>query len=267
MTSASVHVWRFALDLGPRAVAGLWGLLDGGERSRAFAFADERVRARFVAARGHTRLALAALTGTAPARLSFSDVGAGKPRLAEPDQGLEFNIAHCGPVMVLAAADVAVGVDVERRGRVPAAELLNLAKAAFAPAEIAGLSALAPRLRADAILELWVRREAVLKGLGLGLTAPAGLVDLSGASGALGPSGESGAVRIGDGAQATVWALRDLDLGADHLGAVAAQAKAIRVIRHEPASLRAPFIRGPRDGSYPGRQGSGSTATILSSLA
>lgn len=82
---------------------------------------------------------------------------------------LHFNLSHAGADVLLAFARVEpVGVDLERVDR--RVEVEAIAERHFAPAEAAALARLAPGRRREAFLDLWTRKEAVLKALGEGLS-------------------------------------------------------------------------------------------------
>lgn len=111
----------------------------------------------------------------------------GKPH-APSAGGIEFNLSHSGPYVLLAfARGQALGVDVERRRR--RLSLLALARRFFAAEEAEALAALPEPDRPACFLQLWTRKEAVLKALGEGLNF--GLhrltfaIDATGSAGAL----------------------------------------------------------------------------------
>lgn len=111
----------------------------------------------------------------------------GKP-FAPTLPDLHFNLSHAGTDVLLAFARVEpLGVDLERIDRRVALEAI--AERHFASAEAAALAGLAPARRREAFLDLWTRKEAVLKAVGAGLSY--GLqrvefkVDADGAVGAL----------------------------------------------------------------------------------
>jgi len=82
---------------------------------------------------------------------------------------LEFNLAHCGGDAVIALTEcAAVGVDIELLRPVPDVE--SLARLVFSDAERRELEL--ARDPVSAFLNGWTRKEAYVKALGLGLTAP-----------------------------------------------------------------------------------------------
>ncbi len=90
----------------------------------------------------------------------------GRPRLLLPTVDLSCS-ASAGVGVVAVAYGVRVGVDVER---VAGATLAEVAEEAWlAPVELAALAALPVLQQAEALTRCWTQKEAVLKGLGVGL--------------------------------------------------------------------------------------------------
>ena len=155
LPAGEARVWTLRLDGAPD----LAGLLSADERARAGRFLHEGARRQFVAARGGLRLILSRCTGVAPERVAFTYTGNGKPGVA----GACFNVSHSHEVALVAVSrGLELGVDVEWvRER---ESWRDMARRFFTPAE----AALCVDLRA--FYHVWVRKEAFLKALGLGLS-------------------------------------------------------------------------------------------------
>ncbi len=116
-------------------------------------------------------------------------------------------------MVVFAFGRASVGVDVElMRQERPGSDAL----AALHPDERNLLHHVSRPLRREAFYRCFVRKEAYLKGLGLGLAV------------------EPGDVFVGFGAPPDLqaWTVRDLDVGADHAAAVALKTGCEPSIRH-----------------------------------
>jgi 4'-phosphopantetheinyl transferase len=100
--------------------------------------------------------------------------GHGKPHLSGPNPWVHFNMSHSKrSVVVAVTGDREVGVDLEfDDGRVSLSTLLG----ALGEGEQGQIGAQAEPIR-DAAYRAWVTKEAVLKGLGVGLAHPLELVD------------------------------------------------------------------------------------------
>ncbi len=162
LADGAVHVWRADLD----AAVQLGELLCAEEQARAARLVGARHRQRWT----HSREVLRALMGlyldVDAAGLRFSVSVHGKPSLDPP--AISFNLSHSGAVALYAISpSEEVGVDVElQRGTT---DVMAIAARTFDPQEVAQLQALEVQERADAFLRAWVRHEAELKRLGIGL--------------------------------------------------------------------------------------------------
>ncbi|WNI19398.1 4'-phosphopantetheinyl transferase family protein [Actinacidiphila sp. ITFR-21] len=85
-----------------------------------------------------------------------------------PGDALRFSLSHCADLSLLAFATAPVGVDVEA---VPAARTVAETAHVLHPREAAGLALPAPAERTPAFTRVWTRKEAYLKGRGVGLSA------------------------------------------------------------------------------------------------
>lgn len=168
--STTVDVWHVDLDAELGAAA---EILSADEMARASRFIRDLHRHRFIAGRAALRRILASRLAMEPAALRFSYGSWGKPALVAPHgaQRLEFNLAHSEGVMLCAVAEArATGIDVERMRH--DGELLALAQRYFSSREQAMLAALDPADRARGFIACWTRKEAYIKAIGMGLSAP-----------------------------------------------------------------------------------------------
>jgi 4'-phosphopantetheinyl transferase len=107
-----VHLWRVELDVGADAEERLREKLAPDEVVRAEGFANARARRRFVVARGTLRALLGDLLDEHPQSLPIEAGPGGKPRLADTEPRLHFNVSHSGDLALICIADgVEVGVD------------------------------------------------------------------------------------------------------------------------------------------------------------
>ncbi|MCF6522332.1 4'-phosphopantetheinyl transferase superfamily protein [Streptomyces sp. JJ36] len=147
------------------------GLLDEGERARCRQFVREADRDRYRVAHVALRRLLGASLACAPEAVRLvreACPGCGGPhgRPAVAGAPLHFSLSHAGDVVLLGFADRPVGVDVEAA---PASGTAEEVAAVLHPAERAELAELPGRDRPAAFARCWVRKEAYLKGVGIGL--------------------------------------------------------------------------------------------------
>lgn len=220
-----VHLWWSARNASePVSDARVGEVLSPDERERAARLHCARDRRRFILARVMLRNILALYVDRRPQEISFQYLSRGKPRLAEPETDLEFNLAHSHEMVLCAIArGHQVGVDVEYLQ--PMADMEQIAARTFSRVEQADLFALEPDQRLLGFYNCWTRKEAYVKARGDGLRMPLDVFDVS-----LKP-GEPAALlanRI-DPAEVTRWALAEVSPVEDYVGAVAVQGQGARV--------------------------------------
>jgi 4'-phosphopantetheinyl transferase len=165
------RLWLASLDLADEQVAPLWDYLSQDERERAERFHFERDRNRFVVARAALRHILAAQLTIEPTAIGFAYGPHGKPLVAPPldASDLRFNVSHsAGTALIALAHGYEVGVDVEQLRTVP--EATTIARRYFSRRERAPMEASKGAERDRAFMRCWTRKEAYLKGIGLGLS-------------------------------------------------------------------------------------------------
>jgi 4'-phosphopantetheinyl transferase len=215
-----VTVWRIGLDPGDRAEQ-LRGHLAAEELDRLARLRNSPVGPRWLVSRAAMREILGSELGVSPQEVRLELGAHGRPNLdpgAHPAQ-LDFNLSHSGGLALLATArGPRVGIDVERlRRRDP----LRVADRYFSAAEVEAVRAHPPQDRPQAFLRYWTGKEALAKGLGLGLTVPWGELEL-----AQQPGGTMVPVR-----RATEWRLLEMtDLPQGYLGTLAVNDAAARVV-------------------------------------
>jgi 4'-phosphopantetheinyl transferase len=226
-------------------VAALQRLLAPDELARADRFRFDRHRRRYAVGRGRLRELLGGYLGLAPAALVFGYGEKGKPYLAGPAGaaagGLAFNLSNShelalvavaagggpaggigsvprppvAPAATAAPTPIELGVDLERLRPMP--DALQIAERYFSAAERRVLAAVAEAGRDEAFFACWTRKEAYLKAVGDGLSAPLDRFDVSFAAGE--------PVRFlainGDPAAAASWSLFHLRPEPGYLGALA----------------------------------------------
>lgn len=162
-------VW---LTASPDVLAQARALLAGDERDRADRFRTPQLQERFVLARAALRILLGRTVGAPAANLRFAYDAAGKPSLAWPVPTVSFNMSHSHTLALvgIGPAPCRLGVDVERHHWHD--ELDDVARRFFSPDECAELREYEGEARIGAFYRCWVRKEAYIKAVGLGLQIP-----------------------------------------------------------------------------------------------
>lgn len=179
-TGPRLSLWWAPLDISASVLRALAASLSSEERHRADHFRRSLDRARFLAARGWLRHLLANQLGCAPDDVPIRTCSGGKPRLASSD--LRFSAARSAAIALYATSwRMEVGVDIEA---VQATiDIDGLAARFMSAAEQRALASL-PRVRhLGAFFDCWARKEAYVKGIGVGLSFPLRDVDVWDGSG------------------------------------------------------------------------------------
>lgn len=234
LAPGQVGLWRASLDIGAPALEALGRVLSAEERQRATRLRRPQDRRRFVTAHGWLRCVLASYLGCHPSRVPLLRAPGGKPCLGSGCAWLRFNLSHAGEIALLAVArGHEVGVDVEALA--PDLPVEALAHRVLTAAERRLLDE-GPRVRREhAFLALWTRKEAYLKGLGVGLRLDPAAADLGA------PLTCQGA--IVNEVQVGSWRLRDVDAGVGYIAAIAVRGTRM------PLPARALWWPLPADGA------------------
>ncbi|KRB78913.1 4'-phosphopantetheinyl transferase family protein [Noviherbaspirillum sp. Root189] len=165
-----IQVWEFALDREAETVARLAGVLHEDERTHARQFRFEVHRNRYIVARAVLRMLLGNVLNLPPSLVMFRYTDRGKPELDYAmNRNWQFNLSHSGALALVAlTCGRRIGVDIEMVER-NMADLDDIARI-FSEDEQAAIKALPSSLQPDAFFRCWVRKEAFVKALGLGIT-------------------------------------------------------------------------------------------------
>jgi 4'-phosphopantetheinyl transferase len=225
LTQADAHVWAASLDLSAKVTSALERTLSSDEKERARRFHFEDDRRRFIAARGTLRAILSSYLDIQAERLQFTCSSSGKPSLVLCDnRSLHFNLTHSKDLMLVAVTKVcAIGVDVEW---IHFLDDMHKVAALFASsAEMERLMAGPEKSRSLEFFNLLTRKEAYLKATGMGLSDQVREIEVT-----FSPDEPAGLLALsGDSAAAAHWSLVELIPAAEFTGAVAAEARDLRL--------------------------------------
>ncbi len=206
-------LWLVPLWAPPDRQAVLEAMLDPHEQERLRQFAFPWLRTRYAVAHAALRTVAARCLGTAPTDVRWATGPYGKPFPA--GSGLELNLSHAGDWGMIAVGHrCPVGVDIE--AIVPGRAGPEMIRAVTSTAERAAFAALPVREHPRAFFRLWVRKEAVIKALGTGLSRPLDTIDVPLAAEA--PPG--GVVLRPSPAPGVRWWLWDVPAPLGHLAAL-----------------------------------------------
>ena len=174
-----LHVFRLDLDQVSVAHFPIKTILASGEIARASQFHFELDRKRFIARRILLRLILSRFLEVEPGRLEFGHNPFGKPFLKQPaDRAINFNVAHSERFALFAISQAGpLGVDIERVR--PDSDYQEIAERYFSTEERSAILASSEKESPEVFYKLWTRKEAYIKGRGMGLSMPLESFDTS----------------------------------------------------------------------------------------
>ena len=216
-----VHLWCASLVCHESHLSIFEATLSDIELASARRFVKKEDRAKYILSKSIQRQILARYLSVKPGAIRYTFGAHGKPALASPSEGLQFNLSHSGDRLLLAVTQTdSIGVDIEceRAGK----PLMALAKRFFSPTEYACIQSLPPHEHTKAFYRCWTRKESFIKGLGDGFSFPLAdfVVDIDEQKAGINCLRQ---VR-GRASEAACWDLQSVDLGdalAVYHGAVA----------------------------------------------
>ncbi len=169
--SGEVHIWVAAISEYTARLDGFERLLSGEERERAAAFTRDGGRIRFITGRGILRRLLSRYLDDDPSEIALTETRLGKPMLAgESGSKIFFSLSHSEDLVLVALSPSwEIGVDLEF---LRALQFDSMIPLCIAPAEHEEMQKLPSRIRRRRFFELWTRKEALAKAVGLGLSIP-----------------------------------------------------------------------------------------------
>jgi 4'-phosphopantetheinyl transferase len=177
-----VDAWFFGLERAHAEIEQLTECLSAAERTRALRFGTDALRERWIAGRATLRMLLGRVLSIAPSAVDIRRGVRGRPELADPGAGIDFNVSHTRGVGLIGIARGAptgmrIGVDIERVDRDVGVD--RLAQKFLTAAERASLANLDLRGRRERFVRYWTCKEAMSKATGDGLIAPFGRLDVA----------------------------------------------------------------------------------------
>lgn len=162
------HVWLTSLNIEKSPLTNLWNLLTTTEKARAEQFKFSKLKRRFIVSQGTLRLLLGKYLKIKPESIIFERSKYGKPYVKNLSTNIKFNLSHAHNFALFAfSLKHEVGVDIElvRKNFI----IDEISQRFFHPSETKSLLALPKTRRPAAFFNCWVKKEAFIKAIGLGL--------------------------------------------------------------------------------------------------
>ena len=174
----TVAIWQIdTKTLDAHTLAGLPDYLTPAEQARWFTIQHPKAQRNFLVGRAALRVLLSRATGQTVTDLELGMGRHGKPFLVN-DPTLHFNLSHGGDWLAIALSwHQPVGIDLEPIR--PRPRLPGLCRRCLTDRETQTVLSLPSQLASQQFLRYWTCKEAYVKGLGVGLTIPLTVVDLT----------------------------------------------------------------------------------------
>lgn len=166
-----IHIWRLRLSMPPSVLARFESVLSPNERAQSLALAQSENRDRFAASHAGLRSILSKYVPVPARDLRFSRTPSGKPVLLSSQAcELDFSWSHSAEQGIVAVSQGRpVGVDIQFCSG--GLDVGAVGRTVFSTVELELLDRLDGSERERAFFEMWVRKEALLKGTGRGLVS------------------------------------------------------------------------------------------------
>lgn len=207
----------------------LLAMLSPEEKAVAAGFDSPDRRRSYVVAHALLRSILAKVAGVAPNELVFRYGQRGKPELAGPIKGLQFNMSHSRDVMLVAVAHGRrVGVDIEHIDE--PGDVRRIAARFLSPRDRDAIEQLPAERQRDAFLRCWTRKEAYMKARGDGISRPLDDFEVADAPDA---TRQPRLLKVaGEPNEAERWELADVPAPRGFMAAIAVEGHGFEVVQH-----------------------------------
>ena len=213
MNKSDIQVYYTAsvLNFTPR-LSDYQATLDKDELAIAERFKFAELKTRYIISHGILRQLLAKQVNKSAAEIRIAKTEFGKPFLPDYPK-LSFNMSHSGDILAVAiSSKCQLGIDVERYKTRHNWE--GLVKKCFAPEEAAYWYNLDKAERNRAFYQFWVKKEALVKAVGKGITLGLELCVVN-------PDNTASFLRVPKlGGLADQWQIYTLDIPENEFGAV-----------------------------------------------
>ncbi len=165
-----ISVFAFDLPSGKKCLREFESFLSNEEIERANRFHFSKDKNNFIVSHGILRLILSWYLNVKPTDIIFIFNKYGKPYLYN-SKNIKFNISHSKNKLLMGFSNgIHVGIDIEFMNVVFAKG--DIAKNYFSPDEVKKLKTLSAKNIVEGFYNCWTRKEAFIKGVGMGLSIP-----------------------------------------------------------------------------------------------
>jgi 4'-phosphopantetheinyl transferase len=171
LLSTDIHIWRVSLNVPPAMIERLSVFLASDEMEKAVSYRFPREQNQYKVVRGTLRMLLGFYLDCPPESIEFVYSDHGKPllRRSGPQKDIRFNCSHSGSlglIGITTARDIGVDIETIR----PLDNIDGMANSVFSTNELRLFSTLNENDKLTFFYDTWVRKEALNKARGVGIT-------------------------------------------------------------------------------------------------
>lgn len=171
LASSKVVVFTAYIPALKHCLKDFWQDLSEQEKSQAGKFVNNELKDRYVLSHGLLRHLLSSYVNTMPENIYYLFNKFGKPFLRDDHCRLQFNMSHSKDCVVyVIALDNQVGIDIEWKNR--DINVDEIADSVFTTSEQAIYQKLDKEEKFQIFYKIWVKKEAIVKAIGQGLSHP-----------------------------------------------------------------------------------------------
>jgi len=212
-----IHIWIAKFQPEDNVSGRTVSILSPAELKRAEAFRFSEDRMRYIQAHSVLRRILSSYSGSDPESLEYETNAHGKPYL-KGSHRIFFNLSHTRDMMAVAvSAEKEIGVDIEKQDDMD--DMDGVARQFMSNEELQWMEKLRHDFRKRFFYLCWVRKEALLKAVGIGLGDHLRRITATKA-----PDEENIAVLLDD--RFGRWRMETFDPSYGHIGAVCIESAA-----------------------------------------
>ncbi|MFB8426343.1 4'-phosphopantetheinyl transferase family protein [Priestia megaterium] len=170
-----IHIWTVPIDFIEKDISHYKFILSKDEIRRMESFKTYSLKNEYCFIRANLRKVLSFYLKEPPEQLKFFYNDFGKPYL---NNAIKFNLSHTNDIAVIAVTkEYELGIDIEFIDE--HIDISEVIQVAFSMQEIDLMSGLKGKEKYNMFYRLWTRKEALLKGVGKGLSLSPQLIDAS----------------------------------------------------------------------------------------
>lgn len=165
-----VYSRLYQFEYSKAGIGHYFDLLSPEEQHKSKSYLQTKTRVRFILTRAFVRLFVSEVTGMSPRQLIFSKNEYGKPYIV--GSKFDVSISHSEEFLLLTLSEKgSIGCDIENTKNPLMSDITDIVTSVMTSDEFEMLNTLNAKRKYDYAIDVWVKKEAWLKAIGLGFMA------------------------------------------------------------------------------------------------